>query len=137
MDLQDATLLSITAFFTAIYLLLPIIIYGTFWPIILTLPACIFFFILSYHSEWKKLAKKHGHSVPSKLHIVEAELFGLVILGNAIPLIIFWLLTFIPIQLLPSQELILPTLVVVGILFGGSNFEILGEATARFLFIGE
>ena len=111
--------------------------YGVFWTIIFTFPSCILFFILSYHFERKKLIKKHEHSLPGKLHIVEANPFGLVILGSTIPLIILWLLTFIPIELFPSQELMLPTLIIAGVVIGGSNFEILGEFTARFLFTRE
>jgi hypothetical protein len=137
LDQQDIALLSITVFFTAIYLFLPTIIYGAFWTIILTFPFCTLFFILSYRFEKKNLTKKHKHPIPKEVHIVESERFGLIILANALPLIILWLLTLIPIPILQDQELMLPSLVVVGFFFGGSNFEILGESAARFLLFRE
>jgi hypothetical protein len=123
--------------FSAIYLLLPAIIYGAFWAIILIFPACPLLFILSYHFERKNLTKKYKHSVPNELHIVGAEHFRLLIFGNVAPLIMIWLLTLLPFPILQSQELMLTPLIVLGILCGSSNFEILGESTARFFFIRE
>jgi hypothetical protein len=134
---QDVILLSIMAFFIVIYLLLPTIIYGAFWTIIFTFPVCLLMFILGHHSERKKLTKKHKQPVPEELHIVEAEGFGLIIFGNAVPLILLWLITLIPIQILQDQELMLPSLILFGIFMGGGNFEILGESTAKFLFFRE
>jgi len=134
---QDVILLSIMAFFIAIYLLLPTIIYCAFWTIIFTFPVCLLMFILGHHSEQKKLTKKHKQPVPEELHIVEAEGFGLIIFGNALPLILLWLITLIRIPILQDQELMLPSLIVLGLFFGGSNFEILGESAARFLFFRE
>ena len=137
MNQHDVILLSITVFFTAIYLFLLPIIYGAFWTIILTFPVCLLMFILGHHSEQKKLTKKHKQPVPEELHIVEPELFDLIIFGNALILFLIWLLTLIPIPILEDQELMLAPLSIVGIFFGGSNLEILGESTARFLFIRE
>ena len=130
-------MLSIVVLFSAIYLLLPAIIYGAFWATMLIFPAYPLLFILSYLFERKMLTKKYKHSVPDELHIVRTEHFRLLLFGNALPLILLWLVTLIPIPGLQSQELMLTPLILLGILGGATNFEVLGESTARFLFIRE
>jgi hypothetical protein len=130
-------MLSIAMFFGVIYLLLPSIISGIFWDTVLVFPVCPLLFILSYYFERRNLTKKYMRAVPDELHLVEPKHLRLLLYGNGVPLILLWLLAIISVPVLQFQEpfMPIPVLIVLGILGGANNFEILGESTARFLFI--